>query len=42
MERMGVGRAGEATMVMGASTMGSGRFSIGISASGTCLITSLN
>jgi hypothetical protein len=40
--RTGVGGAGEATTVMGASTMGSRRFSMGVSVSGTCLTTSSN
>jgi hypothetical protein len=39
---MGVGEAGDATTVTGASVMGGGRFSIGMSASGMCSTTSSN
>jgi hypothetical protein len=39
---MGVGGVGDAMMVTGASVMGGGRFSIGMSASRMCLTTSSN
>ena len=40
--RMGVGRAGDTMVVTGASIMGGGRFSIGMSTSGTWSTTFLN
>jgi hypothetical protein len=40
--RTGVGGVEEATVVTGASVMGSRRFSMGILASETCSMTSLN
>jgi hypothetical protein len=40
--RTGVGGVGEVIMVTGASAIGSRRFSTEMSASGTCLMTSLN
>ena len=40
--RIGVGRAGDTTVAMGASTTGGGRFSMGMSASGMQSMTFSN